>query len=442
MMWLATLKLAVRNLLLHKMRSSLTLLGTILGVASVIAMLSIGEGSKQDALDRIRGLGAENVIVRTVRPAAKAGEESDGGSQSGVVTTSRYKVNAYGLTYADLRSLQELPTGENVVPVMTKKHDVSHQRYRISQTRVLATTPELLKVRKMKVRRGRFLQQRDLDTMSNVAVLADGAARKLFGFGDPLDQPVLIGGTAFRVIGVLEEGDSGLARPGQSEGDDANRDIMVPLTTGRARFGFLKREGSRGSREFDRVELNEITLAVHSEGASGEDAASRVIPTADMIRSLLEKSHAGRNDYQVLVPLELMAQAEHEKRIWNLVLGAIAGISLLVGGIGIMNIMLATVTERTREIGIRRAIGAKRRDIIRQFLLETTVLSAMGGVLGIVLGVAIPIVVTSVAGMKTATSAGSIALAFGISVATGIIFGVYPAYKAAAMSPIEALRKQ
>ncbi|PNY38137.1 hypothetical protein C2E31_03765 [Rhodopirellula baltica] len=161
-----------------------------------------------------------------------------------------------------------------------------------------------------------------------------------------------------------------------------------------------------------------------------------------MIRGLLEKSHADKEDYQVLVPLELMAQAEHEKRIWNLVLGAIAGISLLVGGIGIMNIMLATVTERTREIGIRRAIGAKRKDIIRQFLLETTVLSAAGGVLGVVLGVSIPIAVTMMAGMKTVTSLGAIMLAFGISVATGIIFGVYPAYKAAAMNPIEALRKQ
>lgn len=408
----------------------------------MIAMLSIGEGSKQDALDRIRGLGADNVIIRTVRPAVESASNSERSSGSGAVTTSRYKVNAYGLTYSDLRSLSRIPTGKSVVPVMTKKHDVSHQRHRISQARVIATTPGLRDVRNISVRRGRFLQQRDLDSMSNVAVLADGAARKLFGFSDPLDQPVLIGGTAFRVIGVLDARDSGLARAGQSEGDDANLDIIVPLATGRARFGFLEREGSRGSREYDRVELTEITLAVAPGDSGGADASERVVPTANMIRGLMEKSHADKNDYQVLVPLELMAQAEHEKRIWNLVLGAIAGISLLVGGIGIMNIMLATVTERTREIGIRRAIGAKRRDIIRQFLLETTVLSAMGGVLGIILGVAIPIVVTAAVGMKTATSVSSIGLAFGISVAIGIIFGVYPAYKAAAMSPIEALRKQ
>ncbi|MCC9600820.1 ABC transporter permease [Stieleria sp. JC731] len=438
-MWWATLKLAVRNLLLHKMRSSLTLLGTILGVASVIAMLSIGEGSKQDALDRIRQLGAGNVIVRSLKPAP---EDNSGGSSSnqGIVSTASYKVNAYGLTYSDLRALTELPTGETIVPVMMKKRDVSHGRRRIGQARVLATTPDLEDVRKIDVARGRFIQQRDLENMANVAVLTEGAATALFGFNDPLGQPVLIGGIAFRVVGILKQRDSGRARAGESEGGDANRDIFIPLDTGRARFGFFVREGARGSREFDRVELSEITLAVAD--ANDKEAAARVVPTANMIRGLLEKSHADKEDYQVLVPLELMAQAEHEKRIWNLVLGAIAGISLLVGGIGIMNIMLATVTERTREIGIRRAIGAKRRDIIRQFLLETTVLSAAGGVLGVVLGVSIPIAVTMMAGMKTVTSIGAILLAFGISVATGIIFGVYPAYKAAAMNPIEALRKQ
>ena len=277
--------------------------------------------------------------------------------------------------------------------------------------------------------------------MANVAVLTDGAATALFGFNDPLSEPVLIGGTAFRVVGVLAARDSGIARAGESEGVDANQDIFIPLDTGRARFGFLSREGSRGSREFDRVELSEITLAV-ANPSGGDRGSEHVVPTANMVRGLLEKSHAKRGDYQVLVPLELMAQAEHEKRIWNLVLGAIAGISLLVGGIGIMNIMLATVTERTREIGIRRAIGAKRRDIIRQFLLETTVLSATGGLMGIALGVAIPVGVTALVGMKTVTSVSSIGVAFGISVAIGIVFGVYPAYKAAAMNPIEALRKQ
>ncbi|MCO8123625.1 ABC transporter permease [Stieleria sp. TO1_6] len=436
-MWWSTLKLAIRNLLLHKMRSTLTLLGTILGVASVIAMLSIGEGSKQDALDRIRQLGANNVIVRTVKPSGQTGRDAGSGTQPAMVTDSRYKVNAFGLTYADLRSLESIPTNDRVVPVMMKLQNVARQGNRIDQARVLATTPGLQDVRNMTVHRGRFLQPHDLESMSNVCVLAASAASQLFGFTDPLDEPILIDGIAFRVVGILDAGDSGLATASQSEGSDANQDIFIPLDTGRARFGFLSRKGARGSREYERVELSEVTLAV----AGGDEATDRVVATAGMVRGLLEKKHP-EADYQVLVPVELMAQAEHEKRIWNMVLGAIAGISLLVGGIGIMNIMLATVTERTREIGIRRAIGAKRRDIIRQFLLETTVLSAMGGVFGIVLGVSIPIVVTLAVGMKTDTSLVSIGLAFGISVAIGIVFGVYPAYKAASMSPIEALRKQ
>ncbi|MEM9644550.1 MAG: ABC transporter permease, partial [Planctomycetota bacterium] len=341
-MWWSTFRLSVRNLLLHKMRSTLTLLGTILGVASVISMLSIGEGSKQDALARIRGLGANNVIVRTVQPGDQDTSGGSNATQPAMARDSRYKVNAYGLTYEDLRVLDRVPTGRHVVPVMIQRRDVSHQSHRLSEARVLATTPDLQEVRKIQLRRGRFLQRSDLTRMANVAVLSDGAASDLFGFEDPLDQPILVGGSAFRVVGVLAARDSGIARAGESGGDDANRDIFIPLETGRARFGFLTREGSRGSREFDRVELSEITLSV--AGGEFTEAADRVGPTASMVRELLSKSHAGKSDYQILVPLELMAQAEHEKRIWNLVLAAIAGISLLVGGIGIMNIMLDTVT--------------------------------------------------------------------------------------------------
>ncbi|WP_203328964.1 ABC transporter permease [Candidatus Laterigemmans baculatus] len=433
-MWIATFKLAVRNLLLHKMRSALTLLGTILGVASVIAMLSVGEGSKQQALDRIRELGASNVIIRSVKPSL---EEGGAGNQNG--GSNRYfQINAYGLTYEDLRSLERIPTGEIAVPVAMHRKDVNHGRRRLQETRVVATVPELTRVKNLQVERGRFLVHDDNEKFANVAVLSRGAADALFGFEDPLGEPLLIGDGAYRVVGILEAQDSGLARPTASGTDDQNRDIFIPLAAARSRFGELQRSGPRGSREYDRIELSEITLAV-KESKDGPDL---VRPTAAMVRKLLNRSHPKKSDFQVVVPLELMAQAEHEKRIWNLVLGSIAGISLLVGGIGIMNIMLATVTERTREIGIRRAIGARRKDIIRQFLLETTVLSTTGGVLGIVLGVAIPIAVTLAAGVETSTSFISIVLAFGISVATGIIFGVYPAYKAAAMNPIEALRQQ
>jgi putative ABC transport system permease protein len=437
-MWIATLKLAVRNLLLHKMRSALTLLGTILGVASVIAMLSVGEGSKQQALDRIRELGASNVIVRSVKPAKNNDAGGTNTNQGMRLSNARYEVKAYGLTYNDLRVLGQLPTCDLAVPVSIKRRPANHGSRRVSQARIVATTPDLPRVKRMALARGRFLNEADMEKFANVAVLSQGAATALFGYEDPLDQPLLIGEGAYRVVGVLQPQDSGLARPTASGSDDQNQDIFIPLSAARSRFGVLQRTGPRGSREFERIELDEITLAVRQS----ETQRDRVRPTAAMVRSLLNKSHRRKADFQVVVPLELMAQAEHEKRIWNIVLGSIAGISLLVGGIGIMNIMLATVTERTREIGIRRAIGARRRDIIRQFLLETTVLSTTGGILGILLGIGIPVAVTLIAGMQTVTSFGSIVLAFGISVFTGIVFGVYPAYKAAAMNPIEALRQQ
>lgn len=435
--WIATFKLAVRNLLLHKMRSVLTLLGTILGVASVIAMLAVGEGSKQQALERIRELGASNVIVRSVKPS----DDDKGGTASvnhAHGNNSRLRVKAYGLTHKDLRMLEQIPTRRFAVPVVIHRKDMHHGRRRLNQARVVATVPELQKVKRLRVERGRFLLPEDLERYANVVVLSRGAADALFGFADPLEQPLLIGDGAYRVVGVLAAQDSGLAQPTASGIDDQNRDIYIPLSAARSRFGEVQQTGPRGSRQYERIELSEITLAVEES----EDGSDRVRPTAAMVRKLLARSHRDAADFQVVVPLELMAQAEHEKRIWNMVLGSIAGISLLVGGIGIMNIMLATVTERTREIGIRRAIGARRKDIIRQFLLETTVLSTTGGVLGILLGVAIPLAVTMIAGVQTVTSPASIVLAFGISVAIGIIFGVYPAYKAAAMNPIEALRQQ
>ncbi len=432
-MWLATIQLAVRNLMLHKLRSFLTILGTILGVASVIAMLSVGEGSKRKAVEQIRQLGACNVMVRSVRPGSGSkGSDPQAGSASGQ-TTSR--VLEFGLTYDDLRSLSGgLPTVKRIVPIALVRKNAQHQTFRIQNARILGTTPEFLLVKNLRLARGRFLTQQDLDQITNVVVLSDGAARRLFSFTDPLGETVLLGDGAYRVVGILKQQSSGAEAVGQIGQDNMNEDMYIPLTAARSRFGELQRIVSAGSRSYERNPLSEITLAVHSED---------VVPqTAEMVRRLLEIRHTRSKDYEVVVPLELLNQAEHEKRVWNIVLGSIAGISLLVGGIGIMNIMLATVTERTREIGIRRAIGARRSDIVRQFLIETIVLSTLGGLIGIFLGVSLPWTVTQFAGIPTATSTWSVVLAFGISVATGIVFGVYPARKAAHMNPIEALRHQ
>lgn len=423
-MLFATFCLAIRNLLLHKLRSVLTLLGTILGVASVIAMLSIGEGSKQEALEQIRRLGAANVIVRSVKPQP---------SNDTPISTSTY-VLSYGLTYSDLRMFEEFKRqGCKVVPSVMHKKNLQHGKRHVTSARVVGTTELLPEVKDMQVH-GRFFSEEDVRMSSNVIVLGNSVANEIFGFDDPLGQTLLVGDDAYRVIGVVGSRDSGSSKVLNSDTNDQNNDLYVPISSAQNRMGIVQRLVETGSRQYVRIELSEITVEFPDQ--------SQVRPYASIIRTMLVQSHAGKKDYDVQVPLELLNQAEREKRLWNLVLGSIAGISLLVGGIGIMNIMLATVTERTREIGIRRAIGAKRRHIILQFLMETTVLSTSGGILGVVVGVLLPLGFTLIFGIRTSTSLASIVIAFGISVVIGIVFGVYPAYKAASMNPIEALRHQ
>ena len=429
-MWLKILKLGVRNLMLHKLRSLLTMLGTILGVGSVIAMLAIGEGSKQHAVEQIRKLGAANVIIRSVKP-----EDVDEPSNNGNSGQRISRVLEYGLKHLDFERLTAaIPNIVEAVPIALVRKNAQFNRHRIPNARILGTTPAYLRVKNLEVRRGRFITDSDLYQTSNVAVLGAGAARRLFGFEDPIGKSLLLGPGAYRIVGVLDTQDPGGATPAAIGLQDFNNDIYIPMTAAQRRFGELQMIVRSGSEEYERNQLSEITLAVENE--------KYVSATASMARSLLQRSHPEGNDFEIQVPLELLQQAEREKRIWNLVLGSIAGISLLVGGIGIMNIMLATVTERTREIGIRRALGAKRRDIVSQFLVETMVLSTFGGLLGIVVGIAIPTVVSMTSQIETTISLFAISVAFGISVMVGIVFGVYPARRAAILDPIEALRHQ
>lgn len=423
-MFFATLMLAIRNLLLHKLRSALTLLGTILGVASVIAMLSIGEGSKLEALEQIRRLGASNVIVRSVKPQPKASTSNS--------TANSNNVLAYGLTFADLRVIEDLDLSEcTIVPSVVHTKNLQHNKRHVTAAKVVGTTADYPLLKPMHLE-GRFFNARDVAVSANVIVIGSGVAREIFGFEDPLGKSLLVGDDAYRVIGVIGERDSGSAKALVEDASDDNRLLFIPITSAQNRMGVVQRLVETGSRQYVRIELTEVVLKL--------DDQTQVRPLASVVRTILAQNHAANKDYEVQVPLELLNQAEREKRLWNLVLGSIAGISLLVGGIGIMNIMLATVTERTREIGIRRAIGAKRRHIIMQFLMETTVLSTSGGILGVICGVTLPMVFTLALGITTSTSLSSVLIAFGISVLIGIVFGVYPAYKAASMNPIEALR--
>jgi putative ABC transport system permease protein len=269
---------------------------------------------------------------------------------------------------------------------------------------------------------------------ANVCVLGAEMVAALFPLESPLGQEVRVGGGYYRVIGVMEpRGQGAKAAAPASEAPPAAHQMFIPLETAKTRYGEVLHRVRSGSFEQERVQLHEVTVAV--------DRLERVSPVAEAIKQLLAHTHK-KKDYEVVVPLELLRRAERTKQIFNLVLGSIAAISLLVGGIGIMNIMLASVTERTREIGIRRALGAKRRDIVTQFLVETVLLSGAGGVLGVALGMMIPYAVTRFAGMKTIITLWSPLLAFGISALVGIVFGLYPALRAARMDPVEALRHE
>jgi putative ABC transport system permease protein len=299
----------------------------------------------------------------------------------------------------------------------------------------MGTVPWYPAMRSHRLAQGRFFTERDMDLGANVCVLGAEMVDKLFPLDSPLGKDVRVGSSYFRVIGVMEPRTL-ISKSSELQEDTKDRAayrMFIPLETAKQRYGEILIRRRSGSMEAEHVALHEVTVKVERQEA--------VPDVAQAIKDLMQRNHK-KQDYEITVPLELLKRAERTKQIFNIVLGSIAAISLLVGGIGIMNIMLASVTERTREIGIRRALGAKRRDITTQFLVETVMLSGAGGLLGVLLGISIPWFVTYFANMVTIIKFWSPLLAFSISAAVGIIFGLYPALRAASMDPVEALRHE
>ena len=425
-----TVKLGIKSLWIHRLRSILTMLGIIFGVCSVIAMLARGEGASKEAQDAIAQLGSTNLIIETAKPPEQQ-------TNSGEVET----VRNYGLTYSDAESIRHtIPNIEVSVPIREIDQQARYLNRR-SAIKIIGTIPWYTEISAIRVVRGRFLSSVDLTHQQCVCVIDDQVAKAIFAFDDPIGKDIQIQGYFYRVVGiarkptvVLSKGAFGNNSAKFDLGNGTIGNVYIPLTTAKVRFGELSFSISGGSRSAEKVELQKITVKV--------DSAEQVLPMRNILNALLSRLHEDKEDYQIIVPLELLRQAARTRRIFSIVLGSIAAISLLVGGIGIMNIMLATVSERTREIGIRRALGAKKHDIIVQFLSETLLLTFIGGIMGIILGVVIPFCVTYFAGMPTIITSGSLILAFGVSALIGITFGMYPAYRAANMDPIESLRHE
>lgn len=388
---------------MHRLRSGLTTLGIILGVSSVIAMLAVGEGASRHVQEQVERLGSHNIIIKTLKPP--------------------------GLTYNDVERFHyRIQNVEVVVPIRRMTQQAVY-RHGSAAIEVVGTVPRYSEMSPVTLLTGRFLSPMDTTYRQNVCVIEEGVVGALYALDNPLAKDIKIGSHYYEIVGVVghcpfESGVSTLGSNGPEATDlgQANvGSIYIPLTAVQERYSDKP------------IELQEIVVRVSD--------IQDVLPARHVMESLLNEFHEVA-DYQFIVPLQLLHEAKQNKRVFSIVLGSIAAISLIVGGIGIMNIMLATVSERTREIGIRRAMGARKFDIVIQFLSETLLLTLVGGLLGICLGLTVPLLVTRFGNMPTVITSSSLVLAFGISGAVGVTFGLYPAYRAANVDPIDSLRHE
>ncbi|QDT00347.1 ABC transporter permease [Adhaeretor mobilis] len=433
--WWRTMRLSIKSLLLHPLRSGLTILGIFIGIAGVIWLLAIGDGIGRKAEEQIAELGARNIIVSTVKPSSDEVQDS-----------------GYGLTRADFERVRDtISTLKRALPIRILSKEFRYLTRKF-EGRLVGCTPDYAEVSRLEVDQGRFLTDSDGRSERNYCVLAEASAKKLFPFGDPLGKRIMADDEFYIVVGTMKKRHSSSAVGGSTAVEDFSSDVYIPIESLWRRLGDMIIVTKPGQFQSDLVEVSRFNLEVHHR--------DQVLNTAEVVKNTIEADHT-LPDYSVTVPLELLQQAETTRLMFVIFLGMIAAVSLVVGGIGIMNIMLATVTERTREIGIRRALGAKRRDITRQFLAESVVLSVVGGLLGIGGGLlctlmtvefrtlleykfpeqmlALPEIIREV---EPTVVPWSIPVAFSISVIVGVVFGVYPAIRAAKLDPIEALRHE
>lgn len=404
------IKLGLEGLRVHRLRSVLTMLGIIFGVSAVIAMLSIGEGAKREALAKYEVLGVNNIIIRDRDLSDKELDEV------------RAKFSQ-GLNLKDADAIQQiLPTIEYIAPQSEIEVEAKFEDKSAKAT-LVGITESFQQILNYQTVSGTFLQSNHHAQALRVCILGHETAKTLFPVQDPIGKRIKLGDQWFEVIGVMESKSLFTETVGELAARNLNQDIYIPLTALLRRYS---KENPLAS------ELSQITVKIRDS----ED----LMASANVIQRIMKRRHFSNEDFDLVIPYELLKQEERERQIYNMVLGSIAAISLLVGGIGIMNIMLATILERTREIGIRRALGAKRKEILFQFLFEAIVLSLVGGLVGIFLGVMMAVIINSFADFQTAITPFSIFISFFVAGSVGVIFGTFPAKRAAEIDPIEALR--
>jgi len=420
-------KIGIKGLQSNKLRALLTMLGIVFGVAAVVAMLSIGEGARQEALQQIELMGTNNIIITKVTAAEN--------------TTVKKKSFSPGLNLNDAKAIKELnPFVDFITPQLEIKAPVTYKS-QILQTTLIGTTVDYFKTFNTKIDLGREFNKYHTENYSNVCVIGSGIKEQMFRFENPIGKKIKIGELWFEIIGaaasknVSTTGSQGITLR------DFNEDIYVPFSTMMYKIGITATSDNQqnfnqwqnqNAEVIDRNSVSQFTVKVKQPDELRE--------AASLISRILERRHYGIKDYEIILPEQLLQQKQKTQRIFNIVMGAIAGISLLVGGIGIMNIMLANIMERTREIGVRRAVGATRLDILSQFVYEALTISVVGGIIGVILGFILTSLITTYAEWKTIISPFSVFLAFFVSVATGLIFGIFPAKQAADKNPIESLR--
>ncbi len=398
-----TIRLGWEGITHHKLRSILTMLGIIFGVAAVISMLAIGEGARRKSLAQIQALGLRNIIVKNIQETAS---NDDQDAQD-------------NLTLEDVSAITNIISDAvAVVPVIETEYSVSYGN-RQKDLSVTGTAGDYFKIFQLEIERGGYFSSLDNNRYQRVCVLGKTAARDLFIVENPIGKMIKIDFVWFRVIGVMAYHPVSTAG---SEEVNLNNHIFVPIKS-----SMIRLPAERPSKTLD-----EMIVQIKNE--------KKIPAAASLIDNILYRRHNQNKIHRLIVPEQLLKQSAETQRIFNIIMGAIAGISLLVGGIGIMNIMLASVLERTREIGIRRSVGASKNDIRNQFLIEAVFLSLAGGIIGICIGYFLALSITIYSDWETAVSLWSVILSFGVSSSVGIIFGYYPAKKAAELNPIEALR--